>query len=244
MSGLVSLVQERLHTLPHAVWRASQMGSYQAPVTPSGHAVLDAELPHGGWPASALIELLLQQHGMGELRLLHPALEQIARQRRIALLQPPHVPHIAAWTSWGLPAERLLWLRPERVNDALWAAEQVLRSGSCGALLFWQTPLRAEWLRRLHLAAQAGDTVFWLLRPLAEAEQPSPALLRLALRPALGGIGLEIVKRRGPLCAAPLYIPLPGMPAASSTPAPLDHAFMDWRAPALAAAGSDTPALV
>jgi protein ImuA len=220
------------------------MGSCQALAIPTGHSELDAELPNGGWPTSALIELLLQQHGIGELRLLRPALEHVSCQRRIALLQPPHVPHIAAWTGWNLPAEQVLWLKPERMSDALWAAEQILRNGSFGALLFWQSSMRAEWLRRLHLAAQASGTVLWLLRPLAEAAQSSPALLRLGLRPALGGIGIDIVKRRGPLREAPLYIPLPGMPVAPATSAPLDHAFMDWRAPALAIARSGTPALV
>ena len=54
-------------------------------------------------------------------------------------------------------------------RDALWAAEQILRSGCCGALLLWQQHVRSEALRRLHLAAQSGETLFCLMRPLAAA---------------------------------------------------------------------------
>jgi len=52
-------------------------------------------------------------------------------------------------------------------------------------------------LRRLHLAAQHGDTLFFLFRPLAAAQDASPAPLRLSLRPAAGGIEVGFVKRRG-----------------------------------------------
>lgn len=231
-----------LVSLPDAVWRASQMGSYRSAVTSSGYAALDAELPHGGWPSAALIELLPQQTGIGEMQLLRPALGTIAQKRRIALLQPPHLPQVAAWTAWGLPAERLLWIKTARSADALWSAEQILRNGSCGALLFWQAHARPESLRRLHLAAQGSDIVFWMLRPLASAQDASPSPLRLALRPAAASIEIHIVKRRGPHRDEPLYLPLAGLPASTL---PTDsHALMDRRAPAATAARNNSAALV
>ena len=217
MAALVSRIAESTSTpppLPHAVWRADQMGSYQAAVAPTGYRALDKELPNGGWPSAALIELLLQQAGIGELRLLRPALQVIARKRRIALVQPPHLPQVAAWTSWGLPAERLLWVKTSRSADALWTAEQILRNGSCGALLFWQQQVRAESLRRLHLAAQGSEILFWMMRPLACAQDASPSPLRLGLRPAAGGMEIDIVKRRGPQRDAPLHLQLDDMPSA------------------------------
>lgn len=209
MPGLVSL--------PSAVWRANQMGSYQTAVIASGHAVLDKELPNGGWPSASLTELLLPQAGIGEMQLLRPALDVIAAKRRVVLLQPPHLPQIAAWTSWRLPVERLLWIKTKHSADALWSAEQVLRNGSCGALLFWQSHVRPESLRRLHLAAHGSEIAFWMMRPLASAQEASPAPLRLALRPARGGIEIGIVKRRGPHRDAPLYLPLDGLFACSAT---------------------------
>lgn len=235
-------------SLSHAVWRATQMAAGRADIVASGHAALDTELPDGGWPKSALIELLPQQCGIGEMRLLRPALASIAQGRRIALVQPPHAPQIAAWAGWGLPAERLLWVKAERTADALWSVEQILRNGSCGALLFWQTHIRPEALRRLHLAAQAGDAVFWLLRPLAGAQDASPAPLRLTLRPARAGIGIQIVKRRGPVHEGSLFIPI-GLPAMAMpfTPSPersSHHAPVDRHAPAAIASRSTASALV
>lgn len=230
--------------LPHAVWRASQMASYQAPATSTGHRALDEELPNHGWPASTLVELLLQQSGIGEMSLLRPALSTIAQKRRIALLEPPHVPQVAAWSAWGLPAERLLWVQARRNADALWAAEQILRNGSCGALLFWQSHMRTEALRRLHLAAQGMETLFWMMRPMACTQDASPAPLRLALRPANGGIEIDILKRRGPQRDEPLYLPLEGMPFSSSTPTSSAHAHMDRRVPAATTARNGSAALV
>jgi protein ImuA len=251
MSALVSPIPESnatLSSLPQAVWRADQMGSYQAAVTPTGYSALDRELPNGGWPSAALIELLFQQAGIGEMRLLRPALDAISRKRRIALLQPPHLPQIAAWTAWGLPADRLLWIKTTRSTDALWSAEQILRNGSCGALLFWQQQVRAESLRRLHLAAQGTEILFWMLRPLACTQDASPSPLRLALRPAMGGIDIEIVKRRGPRRDESLFLRLDGMPAGPAlSPTPTTspaHAHMDQRAPAAPAARNVPAALV
>jgi protein ImuA len=209
--------------LPHAVWRADQMGSCRNPVISTSHPELDRELPNGGWPASSLIELLLQQPGIGEMRLLRPTLAAIARQRRIALVQPPHLPQIAAWSGWGLAPERLLWIKTARSADALWSAEQILRSGSCGALLFWQTHVRSEALRRLHLAAQESDIVFWMIRPLSTAQDSSPAPLRLALRPASAGVAINIVKRRGPWRDDALYLRLDDKAAASFNTTSLNH---------------------
>jgi protein ImuA len=229
--------------IAHSIWRADQMGSYQAAVTPTGHQALDRELPNGGWPASALIELLLQQAGIGEMRLLQPALCAIGRQRRIVMVQPPHLPHAAAWSGWGLPADRFLWLKTARTADALWSAEQILRNGSCGALLFWQPQVRTEALRRLHLAAQGSSTVFWMLRPLSAADHASPAPLRLALRPAPAGIAVDIVKRRGPLADRPVYLALAQGAALSSTQTRSRHAPMDRHASAAVAARSVSAAL-
>src|SRR5205823_12431590 len=133
----------------------------------------------------------------GESCLLRPAPAAVAR-RRIVLLQPPHPPQALALAALGVPPSQLIWLRAGRSADVLWAAEQVLRSGSCGALLCWQNQIRSDSLRRLHLAAQHGETLFFMLRPLAAGHDASPAPLRLALRPQAGGIEIDFVKRRGP----------------------------------------------
>jgi protein ImuA len=190
------------------VWRAAGTGIARTARTPTGFASLDQALPDGGWPKSTLIELLVQQAGIGELRLLRPALKVLAQGRCVALVEPPHVPNAAAYTTWGLPAEKLLWIKARKVADALWTAEQILRNGSVGALLFWQPQVRSEALRRLLLAAQSTDATCFLLRPLSAEMSPSPSPLRIAVQPAPSGVSVWIKKRRGPTHDSPLYLPL------------------------------------
>jgi protein ImuA len=219
-----------------SLWRASQLAHASTRCVDTGHPALSAQLPGGGWPAGTLIDLLVQQPGIGEIRLLGPSLARVAG-RRIVLLAPPHAPQALALAALGLAPSQLVWLRASRSADALWAAEQVLKSGSCGALLFWQQHARGESLRRLHLAAQNGETLFFMFRPLAAAQDASPAPLRLALRPAAGGIDIGFVKRRGPQRDAPLFLPL--------TPSlPQRHAPLDRPVPAPATARSLQPELV
>jgi protein ImuA len=108
----------------------------------------------------------------------------------------------------GIPVDRVLCLNPSRPADALWSAEQILRAGTCGALLFWQRHIRTESLRRLLLAARAGETLFFLLRSLDCARDASPAEVRLALRPAADGLTIEVIKRRGPDAGEPVVLEL------------------------------------
>ena len=221
-----------------AVWLASQLARSSQRTLDTGYPALSGELPGGGWPTGCLIDLLLQQGGIGELRLLSPALKRLGAQR-IMLLQPSHAPQALAFEYWGLAPSQIIWLRAKSSADALWAAEQVLRSGCCGALLFWAQHARAESLRRLHLAAQQGETLFCMLRPLAAAQDASPALLRLGLRPAAGGIELDFIKRRGPQREQALFLPLQPSPVSMDR-----HASMDRRPPVPVAARSVLPELV
>ncbi len=224
---------EELHP---SLWLASQLAQASTRCIETGHPALSSQLPGNGWPTGTLIDLLPQQPGIGELRLLRPALEKVAK-KRIVLLQPPHPPQALALAAMGLQPSQLIWIRSSRSTDALWAAEQVLRSGSCGALLFWQSHARGETLRRLHLAAQSAETLFFMLRPLAAAQDSSPAPLRLSLRPVAGGLEIGFIKRRGPQRDAPLFLPL--------APSLLQrHATLDRALPAPAPARSVQPQLV
>jgi len=228
------------------VWRASELAISRSTTCSTGHHRLDRELPNQGWPRSALIELLVQQHGIGEMQLLKPVLASLAARQRVALVQPPYLPHAMACRAWQVNDRNLLWLKPASSADALWAAEQILKNGSCGAVLLWQSNVRPEALRRLNLAAQSTDTWLWLLRPIAAAADASPSPLRLALRPAAGGVSVHIIKRKGPHCAQPLFIPLADMPALLTPlpPAGNDHETDVKRPPAVVAARSATTVLV
>jgi hypothetical protein len=192
----------------HPVWRGGAL-SGAVPAIPTGFDGLDRELPGGGWPAAGLTELLCGREGMGELQLLLPALARLSwAGQRIVWLAPPHLPYAPALAAAGVDLARLAVVRAPGRRDALWAAEQVLRSGSCRALLAWLPAGRYAELRRLAVAAEAGHAWAVLYRPLQAAYESSPASLRLTLQPAGDCLSVRILKRRGAPAAAALHLPL------------------------------------
>jgi protein ImuA len=218
-----ALQAEEIHG---SLWRASQLARSRGRVLDTGYPALSAEMPGGGWPLGALVDLLVQQAGVGELRLLQPALGALG-DRPVAFVQPPHTPNGPGLSYIGLPLDKVLRVKAKTAADSLWSAEQILRAGSCGALIFWAQHAQASSLRRLHLAAQSSETLFIMVRPLAAAQDSSPALLRLALRPSVDGLSVDIVKRRGPSRAEPLSIALQPTPILLSR-----HARFSRRTPA------------
>lgn len=228
--------------LRSSVWRATELAVSRATTVGTGYGVLDVELPNKGWPRSSLVELLVEQHGIGEMQLLKPCLASLSQKQRIAFVQPPYLPHSMTCRSWRLNERNLLWLRPQSSADALWSAEQILKNGSCGAVVIWQPNVRPESLRRLNLAAQSTDTWLWLVRPLAAAADASVSPLRIALRPAVGGVSADIIKRKGPTCDSPIFVPLLDMPV-PHVPIPENEAPAD-RAPAPVTARVRTSAMV
>lgn len=180
------------------VWFGDGRGGPCREVVPTGRASLDALLPGGGWPKGAVTEILLPCEGIGELRLLVPALVRVAAEGgRIALAGPPHVPYAPALAAAGIGLSRLVLVRAESARDRLWAAEQCLRSGACGAVLAWAADCSDRDLRRLQLAAEKGGCTGFLFSLPAAVARPSPLPLRLRLAPSPAGVVVEIVKGRG-----------------------------------------------
>ncbi len=88
-------------------------------------------------------------------------------------------------------------VRTRRSQDALWAAEQALRSGTCRAVLVWSEQVDSRRLRRLQLAAEEGDCLGIVFRPDAAKNRPSPAALRLRIAIDGGRPQLDLLKVRG-----------------------------------------------
>ncbi len=199
------------------IWRGRRPSWTDAESIASGYAELDAQLPGGGWPRGTLSEILLPRPGIGELRLLLPALARLHDEKKwIALIAPPYIPYAPAWQASGLDLSRLLWVRPRDAADQLWAVEQALRAGTCGAVLAWpgSTPSFQQ-LRRLQLAAESGRSWGVLFRPPASAAQPTPASVRLHIQAHSRTLAVHLLKRRGAWAGEPVQITLP-FPAAPS----------------------------
>jgi hypothetical protein len=81
------------------------------------------------------------------MRLLAPALKAVSK-RPIALINPTQVPYAQGFGYSGVPANKLLLLTGKASADLLWSAEQVLRAGTCGAVILWQQHIRAEAVKR------------------------------------------------------------------------------------------------
>ena len=209
-----------LAQMPDSVWRGNQMGSHRAATTPSSFKMLDRELPNGGWPASVLIELLLAQSGIGELRLLAPVIAALTQAKKtVILMAPPHIPFAAALIELGIDLTYIVLIEADKPADRIWAIEQTLKSTSFGALLCWLPQCRADHLRRLQLAAAGCEGLTFVLRPLNAQHESSPSPLRLVCRPApCGQLSVEVIKRRGPVHAQAVILPL-------SVPAVLHQPF-------------------
>jgi protein ImuA len=216
------------------LWRTHRLSSHapRGSVTATGFPTLDTELPGAGWPHRVLTEVLLPHPGLGELRLLVPALSRIAGTgdatqsigRCVMLFDPP-----AALCGWalaqlGVNAQQLLVVygregargaaqlrRLLPSADLLWALEQALKSGHVGAVLAWLPQrLKADALRRLQLAAQAHDGPVFLFREVDARLKPSAAPLRLLLQGAgIDRLSVRVLKRRGPPLAQPVVLALP-----------------------------------
>ena len=210
---------QRLLTRPD-IWQGRAGALYDAGES-SGFEALDAALPAGGWPRGALTELLPERAGIGELRLLMPALARLSRGARwVAWIDPPHVPHAAGLYSCGLDLTHTLVVHPRHEAERLWALEQALGSGTCAVVLGWPGALDAKASRRLQLAAESGDCLGFLFREPEARANVSHAALRLALAAHRGGLSLSPLKHRGAwpgealtLSASELFAP--GRPASA-----------------------------
>ncbi len=195
------------------LWRAGQLRAVQAiATTPSGFAALDAHLPGNGWPEAGLMEFMLATSGIGELKLLAPALQHLSRQARwIAWINPPFIPYAPALSALGIDISKILLIHPKSHEDALWALERASKSGTCSVALAWldERRLRLKDTRRLQLAAKQGGTLGCLFRPAEASEQASMAELRLGLAPtAPDELAISIVKRRGGWPLAGIKVPV------------------------------------
>jgi hypothetical protein len=205
------------------VWRLKDASAAPTrPVWSTGCSSLDARLPGGGWPTASLIEVLLDDIGLGEVQLFLPALVEC--QRRVSQggggeapwlvwIAPPHEPYAPALAQQGIELERFLVVQPASATEALWAAEQALGSGVCAAVFLWLKGTDDRWLRRLKLAAEAGGALGVLFRPERHRFESSPASLRLLMAQGEHEARLDLLKVQG---GRPGPVELGGTPLGAS----------------------------
>ena len=112
------------------LWRAGELNQHRSPGLRTGYDLLDRHLPGQGWPSSGLVELLLPCAGVGELRLLLPALAELSRrqQRWVGWVNPPFIPYAPALQAAGIDSLKamvnlghaVLWPRDPQVRFENW----------------------------------------------------------------------------------------------------------------------------
>ena len=193
------------------VWCADRLASAASPAVSSGFALLDAELPGGGWPRGTLTEILSDRIGIGECSLVLPALSRLQDDGQWCLLvAPPLLLHGPAWAFCGVDLARLAIVSPTRSADALWATEQALSSGALGTVLCWAPRIDARQVRRLQVAVAGSKTAVFLFRPARVQAESSAAALRLQVSAGpRGTLGVNLLKRRGTPCSRTLFLDVP-----------------------------------
>lgn len=206
--GIEEFLQQQDKTLASKVWRGKdkhrQTQSAQAQETKvlaTGYNTLDKLLHDGGWPLASTTELGLSQAGIGELRLLTPALRELQNngwQRNIVWIAPPFLPFAPALEKEQIDVRQLTIVQTNCIQDTLWAAEQALLAECCAAVMTWTGSynLSTRELRRLQLAAEKSNTWNIVLRHSDCLQQSSTAGLRLHIKAnSFSQLDLHILKQ-------------------------------------------------
>ena len=216
--------------MPAEVWHAHPLAAPVARVVATGDALLDVQLPGGGWPVGALTELLQPPGLHAEWRLLASALSRCGTAA-VVLVAPPLVPLAPALASRGVASSRLLWVHAPVAAQRLWATEQALRCAGVDAVLAWLPQARPDQLRRLQMAASEYGHLLFVMRPDTERQDSSPAVLRLGLETGAPGapgardtLQVNLLKRRGPPLDKPIALPA-AHPALASVLAAADYVY-------------------
>jgi hypothetical protein len=155
--------------------------SNQQPRVSTGSPLIDRLLPGGGLRTDAITEWVAQRDGCGAaaLAMITAAtrLQQIPGP--LVVISSPDQFYPPAAVALGIPAERIIWVRPPRRADGVWAIDQALRSPATAVV--W-APVDARLddrdARRFQLAAETGKTLGLFIRPAAVRGRPTFAEVR------------------------------------------------------------------
>mgnify|MGYP000058616180 CR=1 FL=1 len=154
------------------------------------------DLLGGGFPPHGVVEM--ESIGsIGELRLLAPYLKATQTNGVTAFIQPPALVNSLFLHYIGLDINQVWVVNPAHPKDALWAAEQCLKSGVCSNVLLWQEELEIHQVKRLQVASEQGTCPLFMLKPNMTNRLSLPVSLSLKLQGHGQGVSVEVLKRKG-----------------------------------------------
>lgn len=157
----------------------------------TGSAAIDELLPRGGLSAEAITEWVAAADGCGaaSLSLITAAtyLQSPQVSGPLIVVSSPEEFYPPAAVALGIPADRVIWVRPTRQADAVWAIDQALRSKATA--MVWAligARLDDRDARRFQLAAEHGNTPGLFIRPAAVRGRPTFADIRFCVSSEVG----------------------------------------------------------
>jgi protein ImuA len=147
---------------------------------------LDAILPGRRLAAGSLVELLAATEGAGVWSLALFLAKQVAtKSNALVVVDSQRCFYPPAAAKLGLELARTIVVRPHLPSEAHAAVQEALRCSAVGAVIGWHQQLRGREYRQLQLAAEAGGSIGFILRPPGAVRAPSFAVLRLLVSPVV-----------------------------------------------------------
>ncbi|MGF1720270.1 translesion DNA synthesis-associated protein ImuA [Vibrio kyushuensis] len=162
---------------------------------PTGFETLDQKL-EGGYPRHGVVEVQ-SLSGIGELRLMFPHIKQNDTERLSVFIQPPGYLCAEQLEAEDIDNQKVLIMYPQTQQQALWAAEQCLKSGACSNVFLWHSDLEVHQARRLQVASEEGDCLQFIFRQQQQGRFSLPVSLSMTLAPHRSGLEVTITKRKG-----------------------------------------------
>ena len=152
----------------------------------TGCQPLDECLPQKGYLPGSVVEYLRLTPACGATQLaLAAASEALQDQQRfLVVIDTQHRIYPPALASRGIDLKQVILVRPESRADALWAADQALRTSAVAAVVAEFDRIDDRAARRLQLAAEIGGGIALLLRSATARHQPSWAEVQWLVRSA------------------------------------------------------------
>lgn len=191
MNNILSYLKNK-----HLIWQGKAINEPDSGSL-SGYPELDAGL-EGGLPTQGVIDIQ-SNIGIGELRLFLPYLlnRQTEQQRLLVIIAPPLQINGEMLAQMGLDLNLVLLIQPNDQQQALWAAEQCLKSDCCHTVLSWIQALEIHQVKRLQLAAKQSGAVQFVFRSEAPQGLSLPVTLGMSLQAQPKGLRIKINKRIG-----------------------------------------------
>jgi len=190
MNNLIDLLQHQ-----QLVWQGTRKTPVRD-VDATGYSEIDQRLDGGFQKGVTEIQA---NYGIGELRVLLPVLKRaVTEERLIVFISPPGVVGAQALTEQGFLLGKVIVVYPDKQQEALWAAEQCLRSGVCHSVVMWtNNALEVHQIKRLQVASEVGSSHQFILRTQKAESLSLPFDLSLSLLPHVQGLSARVNKRKG-----------------------------------------------